>query len=268
MRNSNLSLVAIRFLIFTILTLVTQIGGVVYLMAIYFYKRFSIEKTRMKVSVAMVLYLLMSYSVVPLLATFLGRERVNITEKIRPTSYITVLLNRNYVKPEMNELLAKTEKVLKDTHIEIRFLDANFPFFDGFPLLPHLSHKDREKLDLSLVYEESNGRIVNEKRSRTGYGVFEEPDDTEYNQTEDCKSKGYFQYDYPKYLTLGEINKDLNFSSNGTKKLIGALLSNTELGKMFIEPHLKTRLSLTDSRVKFHGCGAVRHDDHIHIQLK
>ena len=30
----------------------------------------------------------------------------------------------------------------------------------------------------------------------------------------------------------------------------------------------KTRLLLTSDKIRFHGCQAVRHDDHIHVQLK
>ncbi|MFT5619364.1 MAG: hypothetical protein ACI85I_002607, partial [Arenicella sp.] len=42
----------------------------------------------------------------------------------------------------------------------------------------------------------------------------------------------------------------------------------TAYGKVFIEPHLKTRLGLENySKIRFHGCQAVRHDDHIHVQL-
>lgn len=39
------------------------------------------------------------------------------------------------------------------------------------------------------------------------------------------------------------------------------------IGKLFIEPHLKTRLKLTSNKIRFHGCQAVRHDDHMHVQM-
>lgn len=37
------------------------------------------------------------------------------------------------------------------------YLDANFPFFDGFPLLPHLSHVDGRKRDIAYYYADSMG---------------------------------------------------------------------------------------------------------------
>ena len=43
---------------------------------------------------------------------------------------------------------------------------------------------------------------------------------------------------------------------------------NNYIEKVFIEPHLKTRLNLTSNKIRFHGCQAVRHDDHIHLQVK
>ena len=181
---------------------------------------------------------------------------------------MTVLLNRNYVQPKLNELLSQTEKKLNGTNIEIHYLDVNFPFINKFPLLPHLSHNDGKKIDISLIYETNNGIITAKQKSVSGYGVFENPKPNKYNQIEKCLDKGYFQYDYPKYLTFGKINKELKFSEKGTKKLIESILKNQNLGKIFIEPHLKSRMKLHDRRIRYHGCRAVRHDDHIHIQLK
>jgi murein endopeptidase len=54
----------------------------------------------------------------------------------------------------------------------------------------------------------------------------------------------------------------------GTKLLVEVLLKFDNMEKIFIEPHLKSRLGLTNSKIRYHGCGAVRHDDHIHIQVK
>lgn len=213
-------------------------------------------------------YAFFTLIIVPLLAPLLGRERIRHSDKINPTSFITVVLNRNYVRPSLNILLGNVEKKLKGTDISINYLDANFPFINKFPLLPHLSHNDGKKLDISLIYETSAGVITNKQKSNSGYGYFEGPNANEVDQIKKCKDKGYFQYDYPQYLTLGSINTDLEFSEKGTKRLILAILDESSLGKMFIEPHLKSRLNLNNPRVRYHGCRAVRHDDHIHIQLK
>jgi hypothetical protein len=62
--------------------------------------------------------------------------------------------------------------------------------------------------------------------------------------------------------------KDFTFDSVRTRELVNLLEGQPAIGKIFIEPHLITRLSLTTDKIRFHGCQAVRHDDHIHIQLQ
>ena len=255
-------------LIFTILTIITQIGGLIFLFALWLNRVWKIDFKLKLFSIFSILYLISTFLIVPKIAPMFGREVVINNEKIEPTNYLTILLNRNYVKPKLNELLKETERHLLQTDIKIKYLDACFPFINKFPLLPHLSHNDGKKIDISFVYEDSQGELTNNKKSVSGYGVFVPFKKGEYSQTKMCKDKGYFQYDYPKYLTLGKINSALVFSQKGTKRLIHALLKSKKLGKLFIEPNLKNRLRLNDSRVRNHGCRAVRHDDHIHIQLR
>ena len=258
----------LKLLLFGVLTVITQIGGIVYLVSLLISKKWN-KKLKFKTGLIFIgLYLFSTFLIVPFIAPIFGRERVNHSEKIKPTNYMTVLLNRNYVRPQLNNLLSKTAKELSATAIEIHYLDANFPFINKFPLLPHLSHNDGKKIDLSLIYQTENGIIKNGQKSISGYGVFEDPTANEYDQVTKCISSGYFQYDYPKYMTFGKINKGYVFSKKGTKKLINSILKNQNLGKLFIEPHLKSRMSLNDTRIRYHGCMAVRHDDHIHIQLK
>lgn len=249
------------------LTLITQIGGLIYLLSLWV-NRWWQKRFRFKLlSIFLALYLVVTFIIVPLVAPLFDRERVIHTDRIKPTNYLTVILNRNYVKPELNQLLRETEQHLSDTNIEIRYLDACFPFIRKFPLLPHLSHNDGKKIDISFVYENRQGEITNDKKAISGYGVFVPIKKREYNQTRECKKKNSY-YDFPKYLTLGTINSELIFSEKGTTQLINALLKNKKLEKLFIEPNLKSRLYLTDSRVRNHGCRAVRHDDHIHIQVR
>jgi len=257
-----------KIILFVFLTVLSQIGGIIYLLSLFISKKWNKKLKFKNLIVFLSLYIVSTVLIIPLIAPIFGREKVKHSENISPTNYMTVLLNRNYVRPKLNELLSETEKKLKTTGIEIHYLDANFPFLNKFPLLPHLSHNDGKKIDISLIYETEKGIIKNRQKSISGYGVFEDPKPNEHNQIKKCKNNGYFQYDYPKYLTLGKINKDLIFSKKGTKKLVQTILTNRNLGKLFIEPHLKNRLDLKDNRIRYHGCKAVRHDDHIHIQLR
>ena len=260
--------IILHIILFIILTAVTQIGGIVYLFSRLLIIKWKRSFRFKSAFTFLSLYLISTLIIIPFIAPVFVREKIKNTDFINPTNYTTVILNRNYVKPEINHLLQQVEKKLKGTGIEIHYLDANFPFIDKFPLLPHLSHSDGKKLDLSLIYETKKGEISTKQKSISGYGVFENPKANEIDQIDICLNKGYFQYDYPKYVTFGSINKELVFSEKGTKKLIQSILLQKQLGKIFIEPHLKKRLNLNNDKVRYHGCKAVRHDDHIHIQLK
>lgn len=253
-----------------ILTIITQIGGVVYLIAILIIRRKSTQHRPKRLVVFALLYFVFTFIFVPLIAPLFGREKIKKSNHVEARTFITDLLNRNYVKPELNSSLQIIASSLSEKYsgIKLVYLDANFPFIDKFPLLPHLSHYDGKKIDISLIYKDENGILTNNKPSISGYGVFEGPKNREYNQIKNCLEKGKWQYDFPKYLTFGTINPDLNFSERATKDLILEILKQSSTGKVFIEPHLKTRLNLNNNRIRFHGCQAVRHDDHIHFQLK
>ena len=153
---------------------------------------------------------------------------------------------------------------MKFHSIQITYLDANFPFYNGFPLLPHLSHNDGKKIDISFQYLNEN-KSTNKKPSISGYGAYVKAQ-SYYSNT--CNALNYWQYDLPKYLTFGTIN-DLKLDKKRTTILIKELLLNPSSQNVFIEPYLKRELGLSNyAKIRFHGCKAVRHDDHIHLEIK
>lgn len=130
--------ITFKIIVFVLLTVLTQIGGVIYLLSLLVSQKW---KKNFKVKKALVfigLYSFSTFLLVPLVAPFFGREKVKHSAKIKPTNYMTVLLNRNYVRPVLNELLKQTEKELSGTVIEIHYLDANFPFINKFPIASSL----------------------------------------------------------------------------------------------------------------------------------
>ena len=254
--------------LFVLLTALTQIGGLVLLLSFWIGNKWNRKIKYKTLLVFISVYFLAALLIVPLTAPMLGREKIIHTAHIKPTMLLTDLLNRNYVRPKINQVLQETEKELNGTGIAIKYLDANFPFFDGFPLLPHLSHNDGKKLDIGLVYKTPAGKLTNRKKSVSGYGVFVPAEKGEIDQTARCKRAGYFQYDVTKYVTLGKKNQELKYANQYTRMLIKAILKNNSVHKIFIEPHLRGRLNIADQRIRFHGCHAVRHDDHIHIEIK
>lgn len=249
-----------HFIIVLFLTLLTQVGGILWLISIFIAKQWSWKKR----FVFPVLYIVFNLIIIPPTAKLFGRVQLPIfDEHVKPRNLVYPLLFRNYVNPELKTILIKTSK---ESNITITYLDANFPFMDGLPLLPHLSHNDGKKVDLSFMYLDETGQRTDKKPSISGYGVFSNSDANTTSKT--CIEKGYWQYDYSKYLTFGTINQ-LTLDKKKTKTLIQKLITKPQTQKLFIEPHLKQSLGLrNESKIRFHGCRAVRHDDHIHLQIK
>ncbi|MCD2260471.1 hypothetical protein [Psychroserpens luteolus] len=244
------------------LTIVTQVGGIIWILS----SITAIRYKKKKRYVFPVIYLAFNLLIVPPIAKYFGREQLPIiSSHLKPKNYIYPLLFRNYVDPELKQLLEHTAEDLKYHPMVITYLDANFPFFDGFPLLPHLSHNDGKKIDISFQYLDNDGKPTNKKPSVSGYGVYVKENGTYSTK---CRDQGYWQYNFPKYLTFGTIN-DLELDKNNTAILIQKLLEHPKSQKLFIEPYLKDALSLNHySKIRFHGCQAVRHDDHIHLQIR
>jgi hypothetical protein len=184
---------------------------------------------------------------------------------------MTCILNRHYVRPELKENIKSVAKKMnkKYPNTILSYLDANFPFYNGFPLLPNLSHNDGKKLDVAFFYKDKSGTELNKNApSFMGYGVFEEPKHGEYNAPENCENKGFWQYSILEKFVPQWNKGDIVFDSNRTKSMIQFMLKEKSTGKIFIEPHLKTRMNLQNNKIRFHGCRAVRHDDHVHLQIR
>jgi len=261
----------LHIVIMVVLTVFTQIGGLVWMVGYVIIGFIRPESSRLlKLASVLTLYLAVSLLLVPYLATISNRVPLpwGPSQALKPRHWSTVLLNRHYVHPDLKSHLLESARQMQATNsgIGIRYLDANFPFFEGFPLLPHLSHDDGLKVDLSFLYN-YQGEISNNGPSRSGYGVFEGPSGSEPNQILLCKNQGYWQYDFTKYLVFGK-RQGYSLDEQATRQLIETLLVHPQAQMLFIEPHLKQRLRLSHTLVRYHGCQAVRHDDHIHFQMR
>jgi hypothetical protein len=216
---------------------------------------------------------LTTFLIVPVIAKPLGRVPLPLTETnhLQPLNILTCFLNRNYVRPELKQTAFEVANQMNDKFpgTTTNYLDANFPFIDKFPLIPHLSHNDGKKLDLSFCYRDTKtNEPTNECPSFIGYGICEEPRPNEKNTADYCADKGYWQYSFMTKVISQDNKQDFTFDSDKTRELVNLFATQPTIGKIFIEPHLKTRLNLTSDKIRFHGCQAVRHDDHMHIQLK
>lgn len=269
-----------RITIVLLLTVLTQVGGLLYIL--YQPIKIIIEKRNgrkigifTRIGLFLTLYLTATFLFIPPIAKQFGRVPMPFyaTQKsaIKPLTILTYLLNRHYVRPQLLEVISRTTHTFKKEcpNCQIVYLDANFPFWNGFPLLPHLSHNDGRKLDLTFVYKDARTlKVRNTSPSFFGYGVNESPRKGEVNQPNICRKKGHWQYSFLEKITP-QWNKDkILVDEAKTKRLIQLLAKQKAIGKIFIEPHLKTRWGLENyAKIRYHGCHAVRHDDHIHVQL-
>ncbi|MEM9921405.1 MAG: hypothetical protein AAF990_25110 [Bacteroidota bacterium] len=263
------------------MTILTQVGGIIYLLTKPLASkankniRNKLVQISTKLAVYFTIYLFACLLIVPLLAKRSGRIplplRSSKTFPAQPQTIFTCLMNRHYVRPQLKTAFQKIAQKFHRAYptISLNYLDANFPFLDGYPLLPHRSHDDGEKLDVGFIYKNQLNKQYQKKTPAFfGYGFCEEPKKKERDQISACLDKGYWQYDLLKYFCFQKEDERFTFDETANKKLLQLIAREKSIRKIFIEPHLKTRLGLSGfQKIRFHGCKAVRHDDHIHFQL-
>lgn len=269
-----------HIVLFILLTIITQVGGLVYIVCLLIFKCISIRLNSgwLKAISILVLYVLIysftSVLLVPPLAGHLANRQPLPyfgNKIIKPATLFTCACNRHFVTPELKDLAIESAKKMHIRHsgVSLIYLDANFPFINGFPLIPHLSHNDGKKLDLAFFYDNSEtGEYTPNVPSPIGYGIHEEPIEKETNTATFCADNGYWNYDLIRHIIPQGSKTQYQFNKTLTKELLLIVLNDSRTGKVFLEPHLKDRLGLDQyPKLRFHGCHAVRHDDHIHIQL-
>lgn len=264
--------------IFTFLTILTQVGGLIYLISLLLFtpisKKFSNQWSKFisKAFTFIGLYFLSVFLIIPLMARPFGRVQLPLfkTRNLQPATVLTFFLNRNYVRQPFRETVFKISETIGKEFpgTAVNYLDGNFPFVNGFPLFPHLSHNDGKKLDFSFSYvDHATQMVTNSVPSLIGYGICEGPRKNEENSPGKCAQQGYWQYNFLQTIVPQGSKAKFDFDEIRTKRLVELFANERTIAKVFIEPHLKTRLGVVASKIVFHGCHAVRHDDHFHVQI-
>ncbi|EDP96473.1 hypothetical protein U8527_10185 [Kordia algicida OT-1] len=269
------SRILLHILIVILLTILTQVGGVVYVLYLLLKRYIKLNGWKKKITnigLFLALYSVWSFILIPSLARNLyGRKPLPITNTaLKPLRAYTFLMNRHYVAEDLYDvLLAEATAMQNEFPGTITYyLDGCFPLGKKFPLLPHWSHNDGRKIDLAFYYTDATTKKYrNGSPSWLGYGVCESPTAKEENMPEFCAEKGYFQYSFLEKIVPQYKKGNYVFDKTRTKTFIQKLTASSKIKKIFIEPHLKARMHLRSSKIRFHGCHAVRHDDHIHVQL-
>jgi hypothetical protein len=261
-----------RCFIFLFLTLLTQIGGLVYLFTLLFAKAFGFQKKLAVLMMFIIAYSVASFATINVAPTF-GRQAVpcftSDAAKLKTAHPLYCVLNRNYVTNDLALLLKKASVAVAQEFqgAQTLVLDGNFPFVTGFPLLPHLSHDDGLKADLAFYYQDGKGSyLLGYMKSPIGYWGYTQPRDGEpmpcanYNKVSLRWDFDFLQGALPQYRLEPERTAFLlNWLTNEGRQY--------GLEKILLEPHIKSRLNLKSDLIRFQGCRAARHDDHIHLQV-
>jgi hypothetical protein len=263
---------------FLVLTTISQIGGIIVGLHLLTYKILS-RKIRnhnlhrtLFASTFLLFYLGCVIWIIPVLANSFGRESLPWkSEYIQASNISTILLFRNYATSGSTEILNTITKQARSTShnqtLKLVYLDACFPFIDGFPLVPHLSHSDGKKIDLGFLYYAEGAYQVGKLPNIIGYGMYEEPIDGEFDQPEICLNEGYWQYSALALFT-GRRRANMCTDNNLNHHLGSAICQHPKITRVFLEPHLVRRWNINSPKLRYHGCHAVRHDDHFHIEIK
>ncbi len=264
-----------------LLTLVSEVGGLIFLCTFFgvrwFVKRWDVPlldffllRQLFLVAWFLIFYTLSIFWIVPPLAKLGGKVPLPIDHPyLRPAHLLYAWTNRHYVTPALREVLEENATQFARQFIggRVFYLDAGFPF-GNVPLPPHLTHRGTQA-DIAFCYlNAATNQPVNSLPSNSGYGVFETPQTGEPKTTAYCKEKGFSLYDFNKYFTFGSNRKAYRLDPVRTTALVQIFAKNPKIGKILIEPHLEQRWGLISfGKVRFHGCQAVRHDDHFHVEV-
>ena len=238
---------------------VTQIGAITWPVFGVFDGRRPVLKA---VVTSLALYAVVTVFVVPPVAEAFGRVPLPCATEgpLVPRSWVFCAANRNYVVPEMRAAALEIADGVagRVPNGSVAYLDGGFPFA-GPPLLPHLSHGDGRKLDLALVFEGDTGV----GGSPIGYFGYIQPGSS---RAAACPERWWdlrWDFDWAQGILVDEA-----LDEDRTRSLLRAAVAHPAVGKVLLEPHLQRRLGVTSPKLRFQGCHAARHDDHMHIQLR
>jgi len=267
-------------LLLTVVTLLTQVGGLAVLITWLIARWAPLRRLRgwsragLNAALFVALYAALHGFVVPPLAALGGRVPLPCSAQPgRPFAAghpLFCLLDRHYVDPRLVTLITSLSRDVEHSYpgTVTLYLDGNLPLLNGFPLLPHLSHDDGRKLDIAFYYAAADGAYrPGRLRSPIGYWAFEQPSATDETR---CPGRPWLTLRWDMRL-LQRVLPALPLEPHRTGTALRWLVTegrNFDVERVFIESYLATRLGVTSPLLGFQGCRAARHDDHIHVQLK
>ncbi|GAA0643592.1 hypothetical protein GCM10009101_15390 [Brevundimonas lenta] len=184
---------------------------------------------------------------------------------LEPTRPYYCRRDRHFVTPPAREALVTAAKAMRARYPGevLRFMDASGP--DGEkPFPPHLSHGDGRQIDLGLYYTDVKGRPLDHFPATDRYGGYWPAEPPRPGEEIACPNGRPARAEKPD----PPANRPWRLDEARTKALIQALIADRRVRRILIEPHLERRLGLWGHpKLRFAGCQAARHDDHIHVDF-
>jgi hypothetical protein len=183
---------------------------------------------------------------------------------LRPHASAYCLSQRHYMTPAARSVLLSAADRFRVRHPDtaITYMAASWPI-GRRPMPPHLSHGDGRQIDMALFYADVSGRPLARPPTVSGYGAYEPP-----TRAVDRSCSGRERR--AKRIDGADPRADRTWRLDEvrTRDLIRSLSADPKVRRIFIEPHLKRRLGFAgDRKVRFAGCKAARHDDHLHVDF-
>ena len=260
-------------LLVVLLTLLTQTGGAILLLAWVLWKVLKWDLAWVRLGTFVALYFVLNFTLTPYLAERYHKQPLPLrSEIIRPQNWFTVLTNRHYVHDKLYTTLMEVAEKYHQQFPEraLLYLDAGFPLGERYPLLPHRAHFDGKAIDMAFAYSDTETETpLRRSPNFMGYGRYEGPRSGEPNWPQQCKDQqGSWWYSLPHVFALRPFN-DVSLDAAATRWQLRTFAEHPSTTRIFLEPHLKQRWRLMrHDKVRFHGCKAMRHDDHYHLSVR
>lgn len=254
---------------FVVLTALTQVGGVLCLLGWWLSGKWW-QRRRSRVAAVAVFYLVATLGIIPVVARPFGRVALPLVARaeapVAPRSPLFWFCSRHYVSPEVRAVVVEAARKLRAKHpgSVVHYLDAGFPFWDGFVMLPHWSHRNGKVIDLTFCYEKArDGSRHAVSPSPIGYGIYEGP-----KEGEPQPYRGRWSWLRWDFAWIQWLNRGNRLDRERTRDLLRYLLEDERTSKVLLETHLHNRLGLLHRKLRFQQLQAARHDDHLHLVVR
>jgi hypothetical protein len=180
--------------------------------------------------------------------------------KVAHPSFCT--LDRNWVTPRAQAVIRDAAAKVAAEHpgAVVHYMEASWPSAQR-PMPPHLSHGDGRQIDVALFYETSAGEDLPRPPTPSGYYAFEPMRAGEIDPCAGVKRPGN--------NNSPPDDRNWRLDEERTRTLITVLLADNRVRRLLLEPHLKARLGFAkEARIRFPGCNTLRHDGHVHVDVR